>query len=101
MLQSETHPHSILSSSHLRREKCTRERNTHGQDLHGRKVREQDVRLNTLDEVLAFAHTYSVEIRSDAKARRIYRTFAALTNNQFEALLAFSLWKVRGHFPLP
>lgn len=70
-------------------------------DLFGHPVRfGRDVRLNTLDEVIAFAHSYSEEIRGDAKARRIYRTFAALTNNQFEALLAFSLWKVRGNFSL-
>lgn len=52
-------------------------------------------RLNTLDQVLVFTHTYAAEIRQDAKARRIYKSFLALTNNQFEALLAFSLWKVR------
>lgn len=51
--------------------------------------------LNTLEQILAFTRTYSAEIRQDAKARRIYRSFVALTNNQFEALLAFSLWKVR------
>lgn len=51
--------------------------------------------LNTLDQVLAFTRTYSAEIRQDSKSRRIYRSFVALTNNQFEALLAFSLWKVR------
>lgn len=51
--------------------------------------------LNTLDQVLAFTRSYSAEIRQDTKARRIYRSFVALTNNQFEALLAFSLWKVR------
>lgn len=54
-----------------------------------------DSRLNTLDQVLSFTHTYAAEIRQDAKARRIYQSFLALTNNQFEALLAFSLWKVR------
>lgn len=53
--------------------------------------------LNTLDQALRFAQSYSSEIRQDAKARRIYRSFLALTNNQFEALLAFSIWKVRGH----
>jgi len=52
--------------------------------------------LNTLDQVLQFAHTYGEEIRQDAKSRRIYRSFVALTQNQFEALLAFALWKVRG-----
>jgi len=50
----------------------------------------------TLDQVLAFTHTYAAEIRQDAKARRVYRTFFAMTNNQFEALLAFSIWKARG-----
>lgn len=76
------------------------ERNSHSMfspPYRRRVYRERDARLNTLDDVLAFAQAYSQEIRGDAKARRIYRTFAALTNNQFEALLAFSLWKVRGH----
>lgn len=50
----------------------------------------------TLDQVLSFTHTYAAESRQDAKARRVYRTFFALTNNQFEALLAFSIWKARG-----
>lgn len=52
--------------------------------------------LNTLDDVLTFTRKYSAEIRQDANARRVYRSFVALTNNQFEALLAFSIWKVRG-----
>lgn len=51
--------------------------------------------LNTLDQVLAFTRLYSAEIRQDTKTRRIYKSFVALTNNQFESLLAFSLWKVR------
>lgn len=52
--------------------------------------------LNTLDQALRFARSFSQEIKNDSKSRRIYRTFAALTDNQFEALLAFSIWKVRG-----
>lgn len=51
--------------------------------------------LNTLDQVLALTRAYSAEIRQDPKARRIYKSFVALTNSPFEALLAFSLWKVR------
>lgn len=61
------------------------------------RIRSSGSELNTLDQVLAFTRMYSAEIRQDAKARRIYRSFVALTNNQFEALLAFSIWKVRGH----
>lgn len=53
--------------------------------------------LNTLDQVLVFTRQYSAEIRQDAKARRIYRNFVALASNQFEALLAFSIWEVPGH----
>lgn len=83
MLQPERHPHFIVAPPHVRRAQS-----------------KKNARLNTLDDVIAFAHAYSQEIRNDAKARRIYRTFAALTNNQFEALLAFSLWKVRGTFTL-
>lgn len=62
-----------------------------------KKNSEAHSELNTLDQALKFAHSYSAEIRQDAKARRIYRSFLALTHNQFEALLAFSIWKVRGH----
>jgi hypothetical protein len=53
--------------------------------------------LNTLDQVLAFTRTYSAEIRQDAKARRLYQSFVALTDNPFDALLAFSIWKLRGY----
>lgn len=64
---------------------------------HGRRaVRSVNPTLNTLDQVLAFTRSYSKEIRQDTKSRRIYKSFLALTQNQFEALLAFSLWKVRG-----
>lgn len=55
--------------------------------------------LNTLEQVLHFARLFSQEIRHDTKSRRIYRSFAALTENQFEALLAFSIWKVRALSP--
>lgn len=58
-------------------------------------MRGTDPRLNTLDQVLSFTHTYAAEIRQDAKAKRIYQSFLALTKKRFEALLAFSLWKVR------
>jgi hypothetical protein len=59
-----------------------------------------DPRLNTLDGALAFARFYCEEIRQDTQSRRLYRSFAALANNQFEALLAFSIWKVR-HLSFP
>lgn len=60
-----------------------------------RMPRPVNAKLNTLDEVLDLTRSYSAEIRQDAKARRIYSSFVALTHSQFEALLAFSLWKVR------
>lgn len=60
-----------------------------------RTRRPADPALNTLDQALRFAHSYSQEIRKDSKSRRIYRSFAALAETQFEALLAFSIWKVR------
>ncbi len=52
--------------------------------------------LNTLEQAIGFAQVYAAEIRQDAKSRRVYRSFLALTENQFEALLAFALWKVCG-----
>jgi len=55
--------------------------------------------VNTLEQALYFARVFSNEIRHDSKSRRLYRNFVALTNNQFEALLAFSLWKVHGRKP--
>lgn len=64
-----------------------------------RKIPTTANELNTLDQALRSARTYSTEIRQDANARRVYRTFLALSKNQFEALLAFSIWKVRGHSP--
>lgn len=57
--------------------------------------RVQSPPLNTLDQALEFAHLFSEEIKRDSKSRRIYRSFAALTSSQFEALLAFSIWKVK------
>lgn len=56
----------------------------------------QRLPVNTLEQALHFARLFANEIRQDTKSRRLYRNFVALTNNQFEALLAFSLWKVHG-----
>lgn len=55
--------------------------------------------VNTLEQALQFARVFSDEIRQDTKSRRIYRNFLALTNSPFEALLAFSVWKVHGLKP--
>jgi hypothetical protein len=51
--------------------------------------------LNTLDKALEFAGALSRELEGE-KPWRTYRVFASLTDDRFEALIAFLIWKARG-----
>ncbi len=53
------------------------------------------VQLNTLDKALEFAGALSRELEGE-KTWRMYRVFASLTSDRFEALIAFLIWKARG-----
>ncbi len=51
--------------------------------------------LNTLDKALEFAGELTRELEGE-RTWRMYRVFASLTGDRFEALIAFLIWKARG-----
>ncbi len=51
--------------------------------------------LNTLDQALHFAGTFSMELQREGTTSRAYRVFASLTHDQFQALVAFLYWRAR------
>ena len=52
--------------------------------------------LNTLDQAIRFASIFSKELQREAKTARAYRVFVSLTEGEFDALVAFLSWRVRG-----
>jgi hypothetical protein len=53
--------------------------------------------VNTVDRAVQLARVVSRDISAhESQSRRSYQVFAALTQNEVEALAAFLIWKARG-----
>jgi hypothetical protein len=53
--------------------------------------------INTLDRAIELARAITYDIAGkDAKSRRNFRVFQALTRDDREALAAYLIWRLRG-----